>query len=219
MKTNRTLFFVLIANLAALSVLFYFFPKVPLPFIFPSFLDLQLSNLPAIIGGYALGPLAGGLIVVVRTLIKLPFSTTAYVGETVDLIIGLATVITSSVIYKKVHTKKGAFIGMLAGMLAWVSIAVLANWLFVLDFYLEAFFGGNLDALLGLLQIIPGINESNYMGRYILYAILPFNLLLSAIVYGITFIVYKRISGLIQHLNERFTRDQVNPENHEIYPE
>jgi len=208
MKTNRTLFFVLIANLSALSVLFYFFPKVPLPFIFPSFLDLQLSNLPAIIGGYALGPLAGGAIVVVRTLIKLPFSSTAYVGEIVDLIIGVATVVTSSLIYKKVHSKKGALIGMLAGMVVWTSIAVLTNWLFVLDFYLELFFGGNVDALLGMLSVIPGIDATNYMGRYLLYAILPFNLLLSAIVYGITFIVYKRISGFIHQLNERFTKDE-----------
>jgi len=212
MKTNRTLFFVLIANLAALSVVFYFFPKVPLPFIFPSFLDLQLSNLPAIIGGYALGPIAGSLIVVVRTLIKLPFSQTAYVGELVDLIIGVSTVVASSLVYKKVHTKKGAFLGMIAGMVAWTVIAVLANWLFVLDFYIEFFFGGNIDYLLGSLEVIPGVNESNYMGKYILYAILPFNLLLSGIVYGFTFVVYKRISELITSLNERFEKDKKTKE-------
>lgn len=206
MKTNRTLFFVLIANLAALSVIFYIFPKVPLPFIFPSFLELQLSNLPAIIGGFALGPVAGAIIVVVRTLVKLLFmpTSTAYVGEIVDIIIGVSTVVVSSVIYKKIHTKKGAFYGMLAGMATWTIIALLANWLFVLDFYLEAFFLGDLDALLGLLSVIPGINETNYMAKYLLFAILPFNLLLSGIVYGITFIVYKRISGLIQTVNDRF---------------
>ena len=198
MKTNRTLFFVLIANLAALSVIFYIFPKVPLPFIFPSFLELQLSNLPAIIGGYALGPVAGAIIVVVRTLVKLLFmpTSTAFVGETVDVIIGVATVVTSSAIYKKMHTKKGAIIGMFAGMFAWTLIAVIANWTFVLDFYLEAFFGGNVDALLSMLEVIPGVNASNYMGKYLLYAILPFNLLLSGIVYGITLLYTKEYRAL-----------------------
>jgi len=209
MKTNRTLFFVLIANLVALSVIFYIFPKIPLPFIFPSFLELQLSNLPAIIGGFALGPVAGAIIVVVRTLVKLLFlpTSTAFVGETVDVIIGISTVVVSSVIYKKIHTRKGAVIGMFAGMATWTIIAILANWLFVLDFYLELFFGGDMTVLLGVLEIIPGITASNYMGKYLLYAILPFNLLLSGIVYGITFVVYKRISGFIQSLNERFAKD------------
>jgi len=209
MKTNRTLFFVLIANLVALSVIFYIFPKIPLPFIFPSFLELQLSNLPAIIGGFALGPVAGAIIVVVRTLVKLLFlpTSTAFVGETVDVIIGISTVVVSSVIYKKIHTRKGAVIGMFAGMATWTIIAILANWLFVLDFYLELFFGGDMTVLLGVLEIIPGITASNYMGKYLLYAILPFNLLLSGIVYGITFVVYMRISGFIQSLNERFAKD------------
>jgi riboflavin transporter FmnP len=206
MKTNRTLFFVIIANLTALSVLFYFFPKVPLPFIFPSFLELQLSNLPAIIGGFALGPVAGAIIIVARTIIKLPFSTTAYVGEFVDLIIGVSTVVASSLIYKKIHTKKGALYAALVGMVVWTTIALLANYFFILDLYIEIYFDGDLSALLGFLQIIPGINETNYMGKYILYAILPFNLLLSGIVYGITFVVYKRISGLIETLNDRFQK-------------
>ena len=139
-------------------------------------------------------------------LLFLPTST-AFVGETVDVIIGISTVVVSSVIYKKIHTRKGAVIGMFAGMATWTIIAILANWLFVLDFYLELFFGGDMTVLLGVLEIIPGITASNYMGKYLLYAILPFNLLLSGIVYGITFVVYKRISGFIQSLNERFAKD------------
>lgn len=205
MTKSRTLLIVVIANLTALSVLFYFFPKFPLPFIFPSFLEIQLSNLPAVIGGFALGPIAGGVIVVARTLIKMPFSTTAYVGETVDLIIGLATVLTSSIIYKKMKSKKGAVYAMLAGMVAWTTVAVLANYVFVIDFYIQAYFNGAVEPLVGMMSVIPGITVENYMQKYILYAAIPFNILLSGIVYGVTFLVYKRISGLIDHLNDRFT--------------
>ena len=62
MRNNRVLPITIIAYLAALSFLFYYL-KFPLPFIFPVFLDIQLSNLPAIIGGFALGPIAGATIV------------------------------------------------------------------------------------------------------------------------------------------------------------
>jgi riboflavin transporter FmnP len=193
----------IVANLSALSVLLYFFVKFPLPFLFPEFLDIQFSNLPAIIGGFVMGPLAGGAVVVIRTLIKLPFSSTAMVGELIDLIIGLATVLTSSLIYHRFKTKQGALIGSIAGIVVWVVIAMAANYFFVLNFYLEFFFNGNIDVLLGLLQIVPGINADNYLERFVWYAALPFNLLLSTLVYGITFLVYKRISSWIHEWTDQ----------------
>ena len=203
MKRSRVLQITVIANLTALAVLFYFFPKFPLPF-FPGFLEIQFSNLPAIIGGYALGPVAGGAIVVFRTIIKLPFSSTAYVGELVDLIIGLATVLTSAIIYKKNRTIKGAIYGMIAGSVAWVIVAVAANYFFVIDFYIEYFFGGAIEPLVGMASMIPGITAENFMEKYIIYGAIPFNLLLSGIVYGVAFLVYKRISHLIDEMAKKF---------------
>ena len=205
MKRSRVLQITVIANLTALAVLFYFFPKFPLPF-FPGFLEIQFSNLPAIIGGYALGPIAGGVIVVARTLIKLPFSSTAYVGELVDLIIGLSTVLASSIIYKRNRTLKGALLGMGVGSLVWIVVAVAANYFFVIDFYVEFFFGGSIDPLVGMASMIPGLTTENFMSKYILYAAIPFNLMLSVIVYGVTFLVYKRISHLIDELAKRFSK-------------
>lgn len=202
MTRNRVVQLTAIANLTALSVLFYFTLKFPLPF-FPSFLDIQFSNLPAIIGGYALGPIAGSAIVAIRTLIKLPFSTTAMVGEMIDLVIGVSTVLASSLIYRKMKTKKGAILGMVAGIAVWVFVAVMANYLFVIDFYIEFFFGGAVEPLVGMLSVIPGVTVDNYMEKFILYAAIPFNLLLATLVYGITFLVYKRISTLIHSLAEK----------------
>ncbi|AIO18798.1 Riboflavin transporter RibU [Candidatus Izimaplasma bacterium HR1] len=205
MKRSKVLQITVIANLTALAVLFYFFPKFPLPF-FPGFLEIQFSNLPAIIGGYALGPIAGGAIVVIRTLIKLPFSTTAYVGELVDLLIGLSTVLTSAYIYKRNRTLKGALLGMGVGTIVWVVVAVAANYFFVIDFYVEFFFNGAIEPLVGMASMIPGITAENFMSKYILYAAIPFNLLLSVIVYSVTFLVYKRISHFIDELAKRFQK-------------
>ncbi len=200
MRNSKVLQIVIIANLSALSVLFYFTLKFPLPFIFPSFLDIQFSNLPAIIGGFILGPIGGAAIIFIRTIIKLPFSTTAGAGEVIDLIIGLSTVLTSSIIYRKMKTKKGAIIASLWGIFAWVFVAVMANYLFVIDFYIEFYFNGAVEPLVGMLSIIPGVTTENYMSKYILYAAIPFNIVLSSLVYLITFLVYKRISHLIDYL-------------------
>lgn len=206
-KNNRVLQLTVIANLIALSILLYYL-KFPLPFIFPSFLDIQFSNLPAIIGGFALGPIAGSIIVIVRTLIKMLSTSTAYVGEIIDLIIGLSTVLTSSIIYRRIKTKKGAIIGMVAGTFVWVFVAVMANYLFVIDFYIEFFFNGAVEPLVGMLSVIPGVNTTNYMSKFIWYAAVPFNILLASLVYGITFLVYKRISNLIESLAKRFNTIQ-----------
>lgn len=200
MSRTKVIQLTAIANLTALSVLFYFTLKFPLPFLFPSFLDIQFSNLPAIIGGFAMGPLAGSAIVIIRTLIKLPFSSTAMVGELIDMIIGVSTVLASSLIYRKMKSKKGAIYGSIAGIFVWVLVAVAANYFFALEFYAELFFG--VDNLVAAMSIIPGITAENYLVKFTIYAGIPFNLLLSTLVYGITFLVYKRISTLIHHLSE-----------------
>jgi len=206
MRNNRVLQMVIIANLSALSLLFYFILKFPLPFIFPSFLDIQFSNLPAIIGGFILGPIGGASIIVIRTLIKLPFSTTAGAGEMIDLLIGMSTVLTSSIIYRKMKTKKGAIIASISGMFVWTFVALLANYLFVIDFYIAFYFNGSVDSLVGMLSVIPGVNSENYMEKYLLYAALPFNILLSGLVYGITFLVYKRISHFIDFFAKKLKK-------------
>lgn len=185
-----------VAIFSAFSAILYFFPKFPLPFLFPSFLDIQFSNLPAILGSFVLGPIGGSLIIIIRTIIKLPFSSTACVGEFADLIIGLATVLTSSIIYKKHKTKKGGLIALCFGVLAWVGMAIIANYSFLIDFYAKFYadFGGMNMIVATCQKVLPNITLENFMLYYICGAIIPFNLLLSVIVSLVTFLVYKRVS-------------------------
>lgn len=142
------------------------------------------------------GPIGGAIIVVIRTLIKLPFSSTAYVGEFGDLLIGLATVLTSSLIYKYCKTKKGGILGLVFGSLAWVVVAMIVNATILIPFYSKAF---GFSAVVEMCRsIFPKITETNFMVFYILGSILPFNLMLSFIVSIVTFLVYKRISALFK---------------------
>ena len=70
-----------LAILSAISYILYMFVKFPLPMLFPSFLDLQISDLPALIGGFAMGPWYGCIIIVVKCLLKMPFTGTACKGS------------------------------------------------------------------------------------------------------------------------------------------
>ena len=88
-----------IAVLTAISFVLYLL-KFNLPFMFPSFLEMQFSELPAMLAGFSMGPVAGVLVVVFKCLLKLPLTSTAYVGELTDIIIGVAYVLPASVIYR-----------------------------------------------------------------------------------------------------------------------
>ncbi len=84
----------------------------------------------------------------------------------------------------------------------------MANYLFVIDFYIEFYFNGSVDPLIGMLSIIPGeVNADNYMWKYIVFAAIPFNIVLSTLVYFITFLVYKRISHLIDYLGSKLEKN------------
>ena len=96
---NKVKRIVLVAVFSALTTLLYIFVKFPLP-IFPTFLDVNISMIPVIICAFVLGPVDASVCVIIRCLIKLPMSSTAYVGELADLIMGLGTCIPCGIIYK-----------------------------------------------------------------------------------------------------------------------
>ena len=62
----------MIGILSALSIILYFI-KTPLPF-FVSFLEIQFSNLPVLLGSFMFGPIEGAMIAIVRTIVKIPFT-------------------------------------------------------------------------------------------------------------------------------------------------
>ena len=189
-----------VAIFSALSFILYLFPKFPLPF-FPSFLEVQFSNLPAILGGFVLGPLGGCLIVVVRFALKLIFglSSTAGVGETADLLLGICVVLSSSLIYKYHKNKRGGVLALITSIVVWVIASVFVNYYINVPFFVKAYCGGDINGLVVICKpVIKGINSENFLEYYTKFAVIPFNLLLSTIVGIITFFVYKRISSIFR---------------------
>ena len=122
----------------AFSIVLYFL-KFNLPFIFPSFLEINFSLLPIIIVGFMFGPVEGITVVLLRAIIKIPFTSTFCVGELADALIGIPVVLVSSLIYIKFHSKKGALISLLFGVFTWIFAAVLANYFINVPFFIQLY--------------------------------------------------------------------------------
>ena len=183
---------------SALSIVLYYI-RFPLPF-FPSFLQVQFSNLPIIIYGLSMGAKSAMLILLIKTLIGAIFSfgESYAVGELADLLIGTAVVLTTSLIYNRDRTKKNGIIALVFGMFAWIITSFLVNYFIVIRIYIIIYFKNSVEAFVGACSIIPGINTSNYLIRYCLFAALPFNALLSFTVSLVTFLVFKRVNIILK---------------------
>ncbi len=182
-----------LAVLTAISWLLYMFGKFNLPTIFPVFLEMQISDLPALLGGFAMGPLYGSLIIIFKCLLKMPFTSTACVGEFADILIGISFVLPATLIYKYRKTINGALLGIAVGIFMAVIVAMLTNRYLLVPFYIKLFFGGNFDALIGMLTpLYHNINVNNFYNIYLWAGIAPFNLIRCILCGGFTFAVYKR---------------------------
>ncbi len=181
---------------SALATVLYFL-NFPLPF-FPPFLEIHLSDLPALICGFAMGPWGGVITVLIKVLIKLPFSSTFGVGECADLITGLLYVLPASIIYLKGKNKRSAVIGIIVGATCSVVASIFANWLVIVPFYLEVM-NYELSMLVGVCsKVIPFITEQNFFPCYLFLSVLPFNALRCLFSALVTVFVYKRVSNLLK---------------------
>ncbi|MBR0462139.1 MAG: ECF transporter S component [Erysipelotrichaceae bacterium] len=194
MKDSKVRFIVSIAMLGALAGVLMFI-KFPLP-IAPSFYKLEFSDVPCLVGGFAMGPWAAVLICLIKNLINVisEGTTTAFVGEASNFVMSCTLCVTAAVIYKKEHTKKGAIKSMIIGIIVLAVASAVINYYVLIPAYVK-FMGFPLDAIIGLgAKIIPSIDS---LFKLVLFCTVPFNLIKGIAVCLITFVVYKRISPLI----------------------
>ena len=188
---------------SGLSVLLYYL-RFPLPFLFPGFLQIQFSALPIVIAGFALGPKLGLLVLVIKTIICIPFTTTMGVGDLADFLINLVYLLITSTIYLKNKTKKTAFKSLIYGSIGWLIVSALANYFILVPFYIQLFMKGDVDVFVTACRIVPFLTKDNYQTMYVLFAAIPFNMIISTVVSFVTFVVYKRISQAL----DRFEGEQ-----------
>ena len=191
-KTRRLVQIAVLGAIAAVLMLFEF----PLP-VAPPFYKLDFSEIPIMIGGFAMGPVAGVLIEAIKIVINtlLNGTSTMFVGELGNFIIGCAMVVPASLIYRKLHTRKGALVSMIIGTLVMSAIGVLVNAFILLPTYASAFHWPLEDIIAMGTAIHPSINS---VMSFVLLTVLPFNLIKGAIICAITFVIYKYLRKIIK---------------------
>lgn len=184
-----------IAMLSAVSVILMFF-DIPL-FFAPSFYKIDLSEVPVLIGAFAMGPLAGAVIELVKIALNLVLkgSMTAGIGEVANFLIGCALVIPSALIYQRNKTKKGAIIGMVVGTIVMTIVGGILNAYLLLPVYATAF-GMPLDALVGMGSAVNHFITN--LATFVLFAVVPFNIIKGVIVTLIVALIYKKISVILK---------------------
>lgn len=186
-----------VAIFGALSGIFYIFIKFPVPFI-PFFLEFHFDEIPAFIASFAYGPVAGLLVLLIKTLIKLPMTNTLGVGELADLIYSAAFILPAAIVYKKHRNFKGVVIGLSIGTVLQLAVSLLANIYVIIPFYMKVM-EYSVEQLVGWCQI-ANKNITDVQWSYGLLAVLPFNAMKDAAVIILTLLAYKSVHRFIDKL-------------------
>ncbi|MDO4619433.1 MAG: ECF transporter S component [Lachnospiraceae bacterium] len=190
-KSMRTRTITMTAMLAAISFILAF-AEIPVPFS-PSFARFDLSDLPALIGAFAYGPLAGVGVELIKNMLQLLSSSTGGVGELANFIMGASYVFTAGFIYKMKKTKKNAWISCMAASVVMGIVAALVNYYILLPLF-ENFMP--LEQLIASFEaFIPFIHSK---ADIVLYNALPFNLVKGAGIGVITMLVYKKLTPILK---------------------
>lgn len=168
--------------------------EISIPLV-PSFLKLDFSDLPALLGAFAFGPLAGVLIQLLKNLIHLAVSQSGFVGELSNFLLGAVFVLTAGLIYQIKKTKMRALLAGLLGALAMALVSVPVNYFLIYPLYYNVI-GIPEGAVLGMYQaILPSVDS---IFESLLIFNLPFTLVKGLISAAVSMLIYKPLSRLFK---------------------
>lgn len=181
----------LIAILAAISIVL-FLP--PLQIVIVLFYKLDFSNIPVLLGTFAMGPLTGSVILFLKSLCGLLFTTSLGVGELADFLMGLAMILPAGLIYRRRKSRKNAVLGMAAGSVAATAAGVLLNVFLLIPFYAAAFHLP-VEEIIAMGQGVVKSIDSVWKFVFIITA--PFNVLKWSAISLVGGLIYKPLSPLL----------------------
>ncbi len=178
MKKSRTNFIVKVGVFSAIAFVLQVIGSL-MSIKVAGFLEVEVSDLPAIIIAFAIGPWAGVCVELIKNVLHCTMSSTGFVGELANFAVNGVFVFVCGMLYKKSKTKKGAVTALLVATVIMAAASILTNLFIMLPLYLPAVsFAEKLNLTLSV--------------------IVPFNICRGAALSVITMIIYKKISKLLK---------------------
>ncbi|RVU54323.1 ECF transporter S component [Anaerosphaera multitolerans] len=183
-----------VGMLSSLAFILMYF-QVPLTFIAPTFLKLDVSDLPVLVGSFTMGPMAAVLISLIKNILHFAIhgSSTGGIGELSNFIVGSVFAVSAGMIYKRNKTFKTAVIGLFVGTILMTVCALISNYYFIFPLYSKLM---PMEAIINAGAAIT--SRITDLWSMMLYSVLPFNLIKGFIVSLVTLLTYKKVSYIFK---------------------
>lgn len=185
----------MIGLFSAISTILMMF-EIPLPFA-PPFYKIDISEVPVLIITFGFGPMAGILTEFCKILLKLVFrsTSTAFVGELANFIIGAGLVLPAGCIYLWKKDRKKAYIACIFGTICMTVVGSFLNAVYLLPTFAKLY-GMDIDTIVAMGSAIN--SNINSVSTMVLLAVVPFNIVKGIVVSLITLILYKKLSHIMK---------------------
>lgn len=180
-----------IAIMAALSTILMIL-EFSIPIV-PWFLKFDFSDLPAFLTAFAISPLAGVAVELIKNILHLFFTTTSGVGELANFIVGASLVLPAGLIYRYRKNRRGAILGAAIGTIAAALISIPVNYFITYPFYANFM---SMESILDLYKAI--VPAADTLIKALLIFNMPFTFVKGLVSVLITFCIYKKISPLLK---------------------
>ena len=195
MKKDTTHNLTVAAMLSAVAFILMFI-EFPIPMLIPAFIKRDFSDLPALLGAFALGPVYGVIISFMKNLLHIVIkgTSTACVGELSNFILGAIFSAVAGYLYKHHKSRKTAIIGAVAGAVAMGVLSVPSNYFVVYPAYVQ-FYHMPLEAILGMYQAI--LPSADSLIKCLIIFNLPFTLVKGLLDAVLCMLIYKPLSPIL----------------------
>ena len=181
--------------LSAMAVILFY---IEIPIV--AFYKLDLSTLPAILAGFAMGPVQGIAVIIIKNLVHMLGTSTACVGELADILMSCAFVVPASLYYRCHKNRRSALMAMLLGSVCMVVVAVLVNYFILIPAY-QVLMNLPLEVIIGMGQAVFGFIDNTI--KLVIFITAPFNIFKSIVLSFVTYLLYKRVSPLLHQKSGR----------------
>ena len=192
---NRTHKLTVTAMLSAVAFILMFI-EFPIPALIPSFVKLDISDLPELLAAFSLGPVYGVAVTFLKNLLHIVFKGTssAYVGELCNFLLGAVFSLVAGFIYQRKKSRKSALIGAIIGAALMAIISVPLNYFVVYPAYVVCY-GMPLEAIIGMYQAI--LPSADSLIKCLTIFNMPFTFCKGMLDVLLCFLIYKPLSPLL----------------------